>query len=300
MFEAITKWLVSHGFVLNNREQAAIFWMVLLMAPLISKSEIRQGLVGVLIAATRMKIALLWVVYGLWILGFVSLADQVGFWQQKLTKNTLVWSVTSGILLLFKVSELRDWGSLRQLLPDIGKITLFVEYLSNMYVFSLFIEIILQPLLFFVILDPSVVDDPDHKVTLRRFSLYFGAGLGATVIIYNTIILIQGFGTLEYDQILLEIAWPVGLALWVLLILPPLALVASYEEAFVKLNMYSERDSAFWYTKVGLLLALRWDLKLVRKAANGGTLHVARTDSLQDSFKAARKFRQRASTEESQ
>ena len=95
------------------------------------------------------KIAAVWIVYILWISSFVWIADWVGIWLTVLMKDTLVWSTTAGVALLLGFTEATKPGYFRQKLSEVVGVVVVFEYLVNFASFSFWIELFLQPVLFF-------------------------------------------------------------------------------------------------------------------------------------------------------
>lgn len=70
-----------------------------------------------------------------------------------------------------------------------------------------------------------------------------------------------------------------------------LAIVASYEEAFLQLKLYRDKHKGLWKAKLGLVLALGIRLRWIREAGKGGTKHVARAESVGAAYEAAKCYK---------
>jgi hypothetical protein len=66
----------------------------------------------------------------------------------------VVWFVATGLALLFTVSRSAQTHFFRQAALNAVRLTLYVEFLLNLYVVSLPLELILEPLLFLILVIP--------------------------------------------------------------------------------------------------------------------------------------------------
>ena len=239
------------------------------------------------------KIAAVWIVYILWILSFVWIADWVGIWLTVLMKDTLVWSTTAGVALLLGFTEATKPGYFRQKLSEVVGVVVVFEYLVNFASFSFWIELFLQPVLFFFIVAPVVAEEADQEETWRRARVWFLAVLTMVLVGHTVQALHVSWQTVNWGNFALRAVWPMLLGTWVLVLVFPLALVASYEQAFLWLEMRSNEHTGLWKVKLGLVLALRTRLKWVREASKGGavTYHVTRANSIVTAYEAAKRHR---------
>jgi hypothetical protein len=89
----------------------------------------------------------------------------------------------------------------------------------------------------------------------------------------------------------LRAIWPIALALWVLIPVFVLAVIDSYEQAFLRLDWSRRKVLGSWKPKLGIVLAIGLKLRWIHEAAKGGTFHIARADSVRSAFQAARNFK---------
>lgn len=295
MLDVALSWLSTYGFELNNREEAALVWLILtligLTVGILLKPDIRSSLVSALRIAFTSKLVIIWVVYVLWIGLFVLISDWAGIWQPVLTKDTLVWSATAGISVLVGFTEAAEPGYFRREFSKVLSVVVVFEYIMNFASFSFWIEFLLQPLLFFLIVAPTLSKEPRLQETWRRVRSWFLVIIGVAIL-YNTgRTLYASWQTVDWGLFVLRLAWPMLLGTWVLVLVFPLAVVASYEEAFVRLRMYRDKCKGLWKAKLGLVLALGIRLRWIREAAKGGTRCVANTESVGTAYEAAKRYK---------
>lgn len=89
----------------------------------------------------------------------------------------------------------------------------------------------------------------------------------------------------------LRAVWSLLLGVWVLVLVFPLAVVASYEKAFFRLELYRDEREGLWKAKLGLVLVLGIRLRLIREPARGGTEHVACAESIGTAYRRAKRYK---------
>lgn len=285
-------WLHDYGFELNSREWAGLIWLgILLLAFGLSKPTLRTSLRDVLRSAFSPKLAVVWAIYVAWIAGFVALAHWVGVWKTVLTKDTLVWTVTAGLALIVTFTEASKPGHFRRaVLKAVGTVVL-LEYLVTLATFRLWVELMLQPMVVLFAVAPIVVKEPEPRTSWHRASAWFFAILMFVMVGHTAQTLYASWATMDWGLFSLRAIWPMALAPWVLIVVFGLAVVASYENAFLRLDWSRGEDMGVWKTKLGLVLALGLKLRWIHDAAKGGTFHTARADSVRSAFQAARSFK---------
>lgn len=288
--------LSHYGFELSNRELASLIWIFIITAFSLSKPNIRSALARVLKAAVVPKVAAVWVVYLIWILVFVVVADWLGIWRTELTKDTILWVVTAGVALLVGFPEAAEPGYFRRTVLEILSIVVILEYLVNLTSFPLLVEFLLQPIITILVIAPIVVEDSVQKKNWRKARDYFGIAYLLILLSITAHTLNTSSESVNIEFLVLQAVWPVLLGFWVMGLVFALAVVATYEEAFLRLRLHRRENRGLWKAKIGLLLALRFRLKLIHEAAKGGTLHVAEADSVREAYVAAKKFKNDFST----
>ena len=284
-------WLHDYGFDLNSREWAGLIWLGIFLGFGFSKPTVRKCLRDVLRSAFSPKLAAIWAVYVAWIAGFVVLAHSVGAWKNVLTKDTIVWIVTAGLASIVSFTEASKPGYFgRTVLKAVGIVAL-LEYLVTLSTFHLWVELMLQPIVALFAVAPIVVKEPGSRTSWQRASTWFFAILMFVMVGHSARILYDSWSTMDWGLFELRAIWPMALALWVLIVVFGVAVVASYEQAFLRLDWSHDEDVGVRKPKFGLVLALGLQLRWIHEAAKGGTFDVARAHSVRSAFQAARSFK---------
>lgn len=294
-FAILLSWHSTYGFDLNNREIASLFWLILfgtgVMVWILSKPDQRSTIVDALRIALGRKMLGVWTCYISWIVILIWITNKVGVWRPVLTKDTLVWISTAGLVLLLGSKTPIEPGYFRQKLSQLGGLVVVFQYIANFATFPLWIELILQPILslLVVLLTYTEVSNEDEKV--RSFLTGIVAIIMLVTLGYSLRKLYVSWQNVEISLFLLQFFWPILLGIWVLIFAFPLAIYMGYEQAFNWLERYRDEDKGVWKAKLGLLLAFRFRLEWVREAAKGGPYHVASAASVRAAYQAARDYK---------
>lgn len=284
-------WLIDHGFDLNNREWASLIWLGLLGAWLLPKAQFRHSLGGAARLAFSPKLLMVWLSFLLWIVIFVLVVQGAGFWDARLTKDTLVWSVTAGLVMLGGFTSAHEPRYFRQAVIKIAGVAAVVEYLVSLSTFPLLVELFLQPVVLVFAVAPVLAKAPVEQLAWQRRSARFFILLGLALIAATVLAVHSDWHSIDWRIFGLRAVWPVALGLWLLVLVFALGVVSSYEQAFMRLGMARNDARSLWRSKLGLVLALGVRLEWIHHAARGGTYRIAQANSVKTAFQAAREFR---------
>ena len=286
-------WLQAYGFDLNNREWASLIWLGALLVFVLLKPDIRANFRNVLRLAFTRKLAFVWAVYLVWVAALVVFACATGVWRTALTKDTIVWTATAGLALVGSFTEAWKPGHFRSaLLKAVGAVAL-LEYLVTLATFRLWAEVILQPVVLLLTVAPIVAKEKKERMSWYRVGNWFSLILLCGMLAHTALTLRASWESMDWGFFVLRGIWPVALAAWALILVFGLGVLASYEQAFIRLAWIRDRKAGTWKAKLGLFLALRLGLKWVHEAAKGGTYDVAHADSIKSAFRAASTFKQK-------
>jgi hypothetical protein len=287
----MTAWLHSYGFDLNSREWAALLWLGVFGVFVLCYPAVRSSLRACVRAAVKPKLAAIWLVYLTWVVVFVALARWVGIWKTALMKDTIVWTVTAGLASIASFTEAWKPQYFRQAVRKAAGVVVLLEYLTSLASFRLWAELLLQPIVFLFAVAPIVAKEPGERAAWQRASTWVFLVLLAGMLTHTALALGASRETLDWTLFALRAILPVALALWVLLAVFGLAVVASYEQALCRLDLSRGGNTSTWKPKAGLVLALRLGLKWIHEAAKGGTFRVAHAASVRSAFRAATAFK---------
>lgn len=218
MLTIVLSWHPTYGFKLNNREEAALVWLILLLTGftilVLLKPEIRSSLVGALRMAVASKLVIVWIVYVLWIILFVLIAYRVGIWRDVMTKDTLVWGATSGIAVLVGFPNATKSKYFRREFSKVISVVVVFEYIVNFSSFSFWVEfLLLQPLVFIAVIPPSIAREPEEQKTWRRIRDGLLVVIFVLTVGHPARTLYASWQTVDWSLFLLRAVWPILLGI---------------------------------------------------------------------------------------
>ncbi len=150
----------------NNRELATAFWLLVFAVWALRKTEIRNSIGRVFRAFWNFKIIASVCLMLLYVTCIVAFLAAIGMWEVDLLKDTIVWFFVGAMAMMMRFATTDDTDNIfRKILTDSIKIVILLEFLVNTYTFPLVVELILVPLLsFIVIIDAVASMNEEHAI----------------------------------------------------------------------------------------------------------------------------------------
>lgn len=226
----------------SNREIALFTWLAAVLILLLFKSEMRHSLIKVFKALFAKQILVFFLIILSYSLIIVFILRKTYLWDHTLLKDTLFWFFGGAIVMFLNVTKIKDLESFKLVVFESLKWTMIIEFLVNLYTFSLLVELIFIPVFIFISLLKYYSElKPEHKTLIKppTYILNF-IGLAVFVfIIYRTALDYKNFFTLITLRNFLV---PPILTILFLPLLYLIALFISYESLFVRINHIHKDD----------------------------------------------------------
>lgn len=291
-WDALQRALVELGFTLNTRELAGLLWLAVLVLGTLSISrKARSTAVRLLRAASAWKLLVVVMCFFAWIALWVWMASKTFLWTPSLTKDTLYWTTTAGIALMFGHEKAAKPGFFRRAVLAALGITAFMQYLLHLSSFPLGWELLLQPLIALTVCAATLSRTTRRTQTGVGFADVLLGLIWLTLLAYTVADLHSARSSINWADRALEFLLPVWLTVVALPYVCTLGLVANYELAFIHLNRAAKGNRAHWWSKLALVCELHLRARDVRSASAGGTYDVASGRSFSEARRAAASFR---------
>ncbi len=148
----------------------------------------RESIKAVIIALFHLKILVPLVLFFAVVGCAILLPHNVGLWRLSLWKPTVLWVLTSGIGMFFKLTEAKDHPSFfRDALRQTIGISVFVEFVANLQSFSLWVEIVTQMLGTLLILAKSASRNETYHATIAKITDSYISLLVVSAIIWTVL-----------------------------------------------------------------------------------------------------------------
>jgi hypothetical protein len=151
--------MLEFWHALDNREKALLIWTLVIVFWVLWKKDLRSAFGGVLRALAARPLSLLLLGAMLYIAAIVLAAAAVGVWTLPLFGVTVLWCLGPGAVMFFNANTAaKDPHYIRRVFQRTFTWVLIVEFLANLYVFNLVVELILLPLVTLLVLTAYVAD----------------------------------------------------------------------------------------------------------------------------------------------
>jgi len=227
----------------NNREVATAFWLVVLLALVLSRTGARESLAWGLRAFFHYKILAGISLMALYTAGVVRLLAAISLWNASLLKDTIVWFCASAMAMLIRfVTSKDDEHIFRKVLTENVTIVVVLEFLVNAYTFSLPAELVIVPLLALIVaLGASAMSDKQSS-DVAKVAKGTQAAIGFTILAIVVKRAVSDLRVLASFNTIRSIALAPLLSLLFVPCLYVLVLMARYDEAFARLDRGVKKD----------------------------------------------------------
>ncbi len=241
--------------IFNNREIALLLWIaVIVLAVLISK--LRKSLVPIIkILASKMFLIIFFLI-GAYLFGIILLLKNFEIWQTSNLKDVMFWLFSVGLILVFKINEAKSNAYFKGIFLSAIKWTIVLEFIVNLYSFSLFTEIIILPILVFLAMTQAVAEMDDKHKVVSKFLLNVIAISGLSIFFYSLYKTIVNFDDVLTFQNLVSFLLPSTITILFIPFVYFLALYNTYESYFIHLDfMTVKKDKVKEVKKLILRIA---------------------------------------------
>jgi len=254
--------------IFNNREIALLLWLaVIVLAVLLSK--LRKSLVPIVKILTSKMFLIIFSLIGAYLFGIILLLKNLEVWQTSNLKDVLFWLFTVGLILVFKINDAKSSAYFKGIFLSAVKWTIILEFVVNLYSFSLFTEIVILPGLVFLAMTQAVAEmDEKHKV-VSKFLQNVIALAGLSIFSYSLYKTVINFEAVLTFQNLVSFLLPSTITILFIPFVYFLALYSTYESYFIHLDFMTVKKDKVKETKKLILRIANINLdKLLRIKKN--------------------------------
>ena len=228
--------------LLSNREISIIIWTLLIFSILIIISKGSLGkLWSVIKALFAKKIIPFYIIIGLYLFIIISIFRELSIWEFSLYKDFVYWFLTTGLVLFFGVSDLKNYKDFTKIILTATSLTIILEFIVGFSNFSLIWELILIPSLTFLsilsVFADLKKDDPNTKI-VAKFLKNVLAIIGFGFLIYGIYKLVVDYADFFTLSNLKSFLLPPLFTLIFLPIIYYTVLYVKYEKVFGNLRRY--------------------------------------------------------------
>ncbi|MBP1950679.1 hypothetical protein [Virgibacillus litoralis] len=169
--------------IFSNREIAIGIWIFIFIIFILSKPKIRDAVFKVVQAATAKQLIIPLVIIIIYSTILVLIASLFSFWQLKYLKVVAFWVIFVGIPVSYSAMAIHEVNHyFNDILKRNFKFIVIVEFLLSTITFSILTELILLPLLTFLILLETVATTKDEYYKVKKFLSFIVAFAGFAIL----------------------------------------------------------------------------------------------------------------------
>ena len=258
--------------IFNNREISIFIWVVLFLLWFFSKKGTRKSAISVIQAF--FKLAKWYLLMLLYIAGVVLLFYKLELWDFSLLKNTIYWSFGGAFILFFNVNKaLEKEKYFFKIFKDCFKLIIVVEFLSNLYSFNIFIELLSIPIL---VLTGAMLAFSERKPEYKSVHKIFNGVLilyGLSVLIFSVIQISSSVKPIFTIENLKSVLFGSIMTLSLIPFLYVIALYMAYE-GFLKMKKFILKENRSLYRFVKWRIIWKCHLSLKRIKLVSKKLHI--------------------------
>jgi hypothetical protein len=277
---------------LNNREWAALFWLIAALIWALSNQDIRRSAAAAARTALHPKISIPLILMLVYVGAMVYEGWRLRVWRAGLVKDTIIWFVGSALVLfvnLSKASQERHFY-LRTALRTL-QITVLIEFFINLFVLSFWAELLLQPLVVLLVLVSSVADRDRQYRSVKQLVDRTVEIVGFCLAAFSLTELVRHWGQLDKLEHGLQFALPVWLTVGLLPLIYLVSVYATYEVAFLRIDWATKDRTSRRRAKLALVITLLGRTRSLSTFAGSWAHQVGSAGSLRTAREIVRRFR---------
>lgn len=249
---------------LDNREIAIIVWLCIAIAWMIYNKDIRKSLLYVLKAFFVKQIIVSIFLMALYIFIMVLFLSWVGIWNESQFKATLIWSITVGLILLFRVNKIsEDKTFFAKAIRENFKLTIIIDFIINLHVLSFWIELILLPITVLIAGVLAIAKTDEKYIVVQKLMNNIAAYIGLSLLAYACWQVYVHFNQITTFETLRSFIIPILFSILYLPFIYIAIVYIAYENVFVRLQFVIKDTSLHSYAKRQLLLNFIFNTQLL-------------------------------------
>lgn len=229
--------------IFNNREIAIGILLLAIIIFALTIRNIRKSFLGLVRKLLEIKILIFILVIAVYGFGIVQLLRIINYWDIYLLKDTILWYLLPGFIMGVKYITSKDDGNLfKKIIIDNIEFLIIFEFIVNFYVFPIWAEIIIIPIITFIVL-LDVVASRDKKYTsVLKFLRTLQFLIGSLILVYSVYQIIKDFSNFGSINTLKEFLLPIILTITFIPLICFMVLYSRYEEFFIRLDFYYKNN----------------------------------------------------------
>lgn len=250
---------------LNNREIAILVSVSVVFLVLCLKRELRRLMLDVVRAFFNRHFLGFFSLAFLWMAVCVYVLYRVELWEYANLKTTIVWGVTFVFGSMFSLSKIRsDKFYFNGVAANAVKLTAVVVFVTSLYSFPLWVEILLVPFVAFVGVLNGYSSLDEKNALLTRLLEYVIAIVGVVYFGNAVYEMFRDFSSFANSVNFKDFFVPIILTLLFFPFLYLFGVYDAYDRAFAQIGLRLKDEKVASYAKQAALRLFRADVELMQ------------------------------------
>ena len=243
----------------SNRELALYTWAAIILIWMLSKSEVRKNIPGLIRATFAFKLTAVYITILIYTVLTSLLLFRFQLWNFGQLKNTAIWFFSVGLVSLFDIAKDKEGNRLAKTYKDIFGLTAIIQFIVGVYSFSYFAELFIIPLITLLSMMVIVAGDKKEHASVKKFANNVLAIFGITLIGYSIYKIVIGFNDFVTRQNLDDFLVPGLLSFLYLPLVYILSMFIVRENVFLTVKRVLKEKKLICYARWKTLLKFNFN-----------------------------------------
>ena len=189
----------------------------------------------------------------------------LGFWGTHWIKNTILWAICIAFIMLMRFSKASDKNFFINSVKDNLKILIILEFIINLYVFSLWIELLLVPFSALIGGMIAIAETDEQYKSVKKFLDFVLSFMGIVFVVYALYKVSTDFGNFASKKTIIDFSLPILFTMMFLPFVYLIALYSNYETLFLRMPFFIENQRVLSYSKRKIVLSFGFNLKAINR-----------------------------------
>lgn len=222
--------------IFNNREISLFIWFGIFIIFVLTQKSMRNSMADVVKLLFGKYFLAIYLTLGIYLFGTFSLLKATGLWTSVDIKDSIFWLFSVAFVLVFSLNKAKDSKYFKEILIDTIKVIAILEFVINFYNFSLVTELILLPVLIFIVMLQAVAEMDSKNAQVAKLLTNLMAIFGFGLLIYSIYQMANGYSDFFKLGTIHSFILPIILTVLFLPYLYCLSLYSIYESNFIRID----------------------------------------------------------------
>lgn len=270
--------------ILSTREWAISIWILIVIGFLVISPKTKgigeqfKGLLKAFFVRPIVSVFLLMTIY---VVGVINIYSELGLWEWHQLKNTIIWYFGIASMSLLKMNTVKDSPDyLKDTVLNSIKLIGIIEFITSVYTFNIFVELILVPFLFVLGAMVALTQNNKEFKSIDGFLNGILVAVGSTILIFTFYLMVSDIGVLTTEEKAYDFIVPPLLTLAYIPFMMFMVMYSTYENVFCRLQFFVKGSFLSFYAKLVTMIRFNFRSSLLERWAS--SLAVSDISSMKD------------------